>query len=36
VPFTAFGGYVTAAAPALTVTNSATNAAQYYRIQLIP
>ena len=36
VPFTAFGGFVTAAAPSLTFTNSATNAARYYKIQLFP
>jgi hypothetical protein len=36
VSFTAFGGYVTASAPSLTVTNNATNPAQYYKILLIP
>ena len=36
VPFTAFGGFITASAPTLTFTNSATNAARYYKIQLFP
>jgi hypothetical protein len=36
VPFTAFGGYVTASAPVLTVTNNPTDAARYYKIQLFP
>jgi glycosidase len=36
VPFTAFGGYVTASAPSFTLTNNAANAAQFYKIQLFP
>ena len=36
VPFTAFGGYVTASAPSLTVTNNPADAARYYKIQLFP
>jgi hypothetical protein len=36
VPFTAFGGMVTATAPTLTFTNSPTNATRFYRIQLYP
>jgi hypothetical protein len=36
VPFTAFGGVVTASAPLLTFTNNPTNAARYFRIQLFP
>jgi hypothetical protein len=36
VPFTAYGGFITAAAPSLTFTNSSTNAAQYYKIRLFP
>jgi glycosidase len=36
VPFTAFGGFVTASTPSLTFTNSATNAMRYYKIQLFP
>jgi hypothetical protein len=36
VPFTAFGGFVTASAPSLTATNNPTDAARYYKIQLFP
>jgi hypothetical protein len=36
VPFTAFGGFITASAPSLTFTNGATNAARYYKIRLFP
>jgi hypothetical protein len=36
LPFTPFSGTVTAAAPALTFTNTPTNAARYFKIQLIP
>jgi hypothetical protein len=36
VPFTAYSGMLTAAAPAITFTNNPTNAAQYFRIQLRP
>jgi hypothetical protein len=36
VPFTVFGGFVTASAPSLTVTNNPTDAARYYKIQLFP
>lgn len=36
VPFTAFGGYVTASTPSLTITNNPTDAARYYKIQLFP
>jgi len=36
VPFTAFGGFITASAPSLTFTNGATNAARYYKVQLFP
>jgi hypothetical protein len=36
VPFTGFGGFVTASAPSLTVTNSPTDATRYYKIQLFP
>jgi glycosidase len=36
VPFTAYGGFVTASAPSLTFTNGATNATRYYKIQLFP
>ncbi|HEY3762891.1 MAG TPA: hypothetical protein VGN23_14190 [Verrucomicrobiae bacterium] len=36
VPFTPFSGMVTATAPALTFTNSPTNAARFYQIQLYP
>ena len=36
VPFSVFGGVVTATAPALTFTNNPTNAARYFKIQLIP
>ena len=36
VPFTAFSGTLTAAAPTLTFTNNPTNAARYFKVQLIP
>jgi glycosidase len=36
VPFTAFSGMLTAAAPALTFTNHSTNAAQFFKIRLLP
>jgi hypothetical protein len=36
LPFTPFSGSVTATAPALTFTNNPTNAARYFKIQLIP
>jgi hypothetical protein len=36
IPFTAYSGMLTAAAPTLTFTNNPTNAAQYFRIQLRP
>jgi hypothetical protein len=36
VPFTDFSGFITASAPNLTFTNSATNAARYYKIRLLP
>ncbi len=35
-PFTLFSGVVTAAAPTLTFTNQPTNAARYFKVQLIP
>ncbi len=35
-PFSVFGGVVTATSPALTFTNNPTNAARYFKIQLIP
>ena len=34
VPFTAFSGMVTAGAPALTFTNSSTNAARYFKSKM--
>ena len=36
VPFTQFSGMLTASAPTLTFTNNPTNAARYFKIQLIP
>jgi len=36
VPFTAFSGFITAAVPIMTLTNSATNAARFYKVQLLP
>ena len=36
LPFTPFSGSVTATAPALTFTNSSTNATRYFKVQLIP
>jgi len=36
VPFTAYSGMLTAAAPALTFTNNPTNAVQYFKVQLLP
>lgn len=36
LPFTPFGGTVAATAPALTFTNNPTNAARYFKVQLIP
>jgi len=36
VPFTAFSGTLTAAAPTITFTNNPTNAARYFKIQLWP
>jgi hypothetical protein len=36
VPFTAFGGYITASVPSLTITNNPTDAARYYKVQLFP
>jgi hypothetical protein len=36
VPFTAYGGMVTASAPSFTYTNNATNAVRYFKVQLIP
>ena len=36
LPFTPFSGVVTATAPVLTFTNNPTNAARYFRIQLLP
>jgi glycosidase len=35
-PFTPLGGVMTAGAPVITFTNNATNAAQYFKIQLFP
>ena len=36
VPFTQFSGMLTASTPTLTFTNNPTNAARYFKIQLIP
>jgi len=36
VPFTAFSGLVTAMAPTMTFTNVPTNAARYFKVQLLP
>jgi hypothetical protein len=36
LPFTAFSGMVTAAAPTMTITNNPTNAWRYFKIQLLP
>ncbi|MDR3456100.1 MAG: alpha-amylase family glycosyl hydrolase [Verrucomicrobiae bacterium] len=36
LPFTAYGGMVTATIPTLTFTNNPTNSTRYFRIQLIP
>jgi glycosidase len=36
IPFTLFGGTVTASSATLTFTNGSTNAAQYFKIQLFP
>jgi hypothetical protein len=36
LPFTAYGGMVTATIPTLTFTNNPTNNARYFKIQLIP
>jgi hypothetical protein len=36
VPFTTYGGYVTASAPSLTVTSNPTDVVRYYKIQLFP
>ena len=36
LPFTAYGGMVTATAPMLNFTNSPTNNARYFKVQLIP
>ena len=36
VPFTQFSGMLTANAPTLTFTNNPTNAARYFKIQLVP
>ena len=36
VPFTPFSSAVTAAAPMFSFTNSLTNAARYFKVQLIP
>ena len=36
LPFTAFGGSVTASTPTFNFTNSPTNTARYFKVQLIP
>jgi glycosidase len=36
VPFAAYGGFITASAPTVAFTNSATNASRYYKVLLFP